>query len=254
VEYEDQISIATPEGLALTLTLAGLGSRAIATMLDWCIRAPILVIVVVVAAGSAIGDIVVILTLFVLIYVYDVLFEAYGGGRTPGKRLTSLRVMHVDGRPEGLGTAAVRNIIRIVDFLPSLYIVGSASVITTAKNQRLGDIAAGTVVVREPRVAKPAKPPKETHRVPPPRPAAPATPTADGLPAWDVTAVTATDLAAVRTFLERRTVLTAAARVDLGQRLAAGLASKIPGLDGATPGDPEELLEIVAALKQARGR
>jgi uncharacterized RDD family membrane protein YckC len=253
VEYEDQISIATPEGLALTLTLAGLGSRAIALMLDWCIRIPILAIVAVVTWGSTIGAIVEIITAFLVIYVYDVLFEAYGGGRTPGKRLTSLRVMHTDGRPEGLGTAAVRNIVRLVDFLPSVYVIGCASIITTVKNQRLGDLAAGTIVVREPRALKAPKPRKETHRAPPPRPA-PA-PHADGLPAWDVTGVTAGDLAAVRTFLERRDILTARARDDLAQRLAAGLAAKIPGVDGSLNStDPEHMLETVAALKQARAR
>jgi uncharacterized RDD family membrane protein YckC len=254
VEYEDQISIVTPEGVALTLTLAGLGSRAIALMLDWCVRLPILIVVLVAFRASnagAIGDIGIYITAFLLIYVYDVAFEAFWGGRTPGKRWTSLRVLHIDGRPESIGSAAVRNVIRLVDFLPAIYIAGATSIIATTNNQRLGDLSAGTIVVREPRAPKAPKPPRQTHRVAAPRPAPPTT--ADALPAWDVTAVTPTDLATVRMFLERRDVLAARARADLAQRLAAGIAAKIPGLDGSGP-DPEQLLETVAALKQARGR
>ena len=154
MEYEDLISIATPEGVALTLTLAGLGSRGVATLLDWCVRLPILIVAAIPAAHSDAGRIVFILVAFVMVYVYDVLFEAFGGGRTPGKRWTSLRVLHADGRPESAGAAAVRNVVRIVDWLPSFYLVGGASIVATARNQRLGDLAADTIVVREPRPPK----------------------------------------------------------------------------------------------------
>ncbi len=254
MEYEDQISIATPEGVALTLTLAGLGSRAIALMLDWLVRIPFFIIVALIAAGTGTaGIIVLIIASFLLIYVYDVLFEAFGGGRTPGKRWTSLRVVHIDGRPEGLGTAAVRNVIRLVDWLPGIYIVGVVSIIATTRNQRLGDLAGGTIVVREPRAVKQPKPPKPKQRsaaVPAPMPI-PTHP--NWLPAWDVTAVTPHDIATVRTFLERRHALAQPARIELAARLAALMATKIPGLQGAPP-DAEQMLETVAALKSARGR
>lgn len=247
--------------MTLTLTLAGLGSRAIATLLDWLVRllllgavALVVLVGIHVATDSAPGVIVFTISEFVLFYLYDVLFEAYSGGRTPGKRWTSLRVLHADGRPVGLGAAAVRNIVRLIDGPPLLYLPGMVSIIATARNQRLGDLAAGTVVVREPRPQKPVKAKRRGRRggrgelPPPPPPAA-----APWLPAWDVTAITPEDLAAVRTFLGRREQVAAAARAELAQRLAAGVAAKIPGVGGA-PSDPEQFLETVAALKSARGR
>jgi uncharacterized RDD family membrane protein YckC len=249
VEYEDLISIATPEGVALTLTLAGLGSRAIALMLDWLVRLPILIAIALVFSGTDIGAIVFVLAEFAVFYLYDVLFEAYGGGRTPGKRWTSLRVLHVDGRAEGLGAAAVRNVIRLIDGLPLLYIPGVASIIATQRNQRLGDLAADTIVVREPRALKPPKATEAATHLPPPPGPAPAA----WLPAWDVTAITSEELAALRTFLGRRQHVEPAARAELAHRLAAGLAAKIPGV-GLAPPDTERFLETVAALKSARGR
>ncbi len=86
--------------------------------------------------------------------------------------------------------------------------------------------------------------------MPPPPPQ--ATAGASWLPAWDVTAITQQDLAAVRTFLERRPLLADEARRELGQRLAAGMAAKIPGV-GPQP-DPERMLETLVAIKSARGR
>ncbi len=248
MEYEDQIEIATPEGVALTLTLAGLGSRAIALMLDWLVRLPILFLVAVAFYGSDLGNIVFVLAEFAAFYLYDVLFEAFGHGRTPGKRWTSLRVLRVDGRPEGIGAAAVRNVIRLVDGLPLLYVPGVVSIMATKRNQRLGDLAADTIVVREPKVPKK----KAAQQANAQASALPAV--AVWLPAWDVTAVTQQDLVAVRTFLARRdNVATAAVRSELAQRLATGLAAKIPGAE-PTPASPEPFLETVAALKSSRGR
>jgi uncharacterized RDD family membrane protein YckC len=245
VEYEDLISIATPEGVDLTLSLAGLGSRAIATMLDWLVRLPILIAAGIILRGSDVGVILFTLIEFALIYLYDVLFEAYGHGRTPGKRWTSLRVLHVDGRPEGVGSAAVRNVIRLVDCLPLLYIPGVTSIIATQRNQRLGDLAADTIVVREPRAPGEAEVAEA--------PALPVSVPDNWLPAWDVTAITQEDLVALRSFLDRRTDIATPARTELGHRLAAGLAAKIPGVSGGPP-DAERFLETVAALKSARRR
>ncbi len=75
-------------------------------------------------------------------------FDAFGGGRTPGRRLTGLQLVMEDGATVSLVPAAVRNIVRIVDFLPSLYSVGAIAVLVTPRHQRLGDLAAGTLVVR----------------------------------------------------------------------------------------------------------
>jgi uncharacterized RDD family membrane protein YckC len=235
--------------VTLTLTLAGLGSRAVAGLLDLAVRAALLGAVALVLAladsaitSTALGVIVFALTEFALLLLYDILFETFAAGRTPGKRWSSLRVLRTDGRPVGLGTATVRNVLRLVDGLPTLYLPGMASILATRRNQRLGDLAAGTIVVREPRLPKAGAAPDE--------PVAPRIGTPP-LPAWDVAAITAEDLATVRTFLGRREDVQPDARFELAERLAGGLAAKIPGI-GTTRYDPEYLLETIVALKSRR--
>ena len=79
------------------------------------------------------------------------LFEVRSRGRTPGKRWTGLRVVRTSGQPVTFVPSCVRNVMRLVDMLPAppLYAVGMASIFVTGKNQRLGDLAGGTLVVRE---------------------------------------------------------------------------------------------------------
>src|SRR6266568_1895550 len=117
-QFTRRLGIETPEHLVLELELAGLGSRMAATVCD---------------AG-----------LLVL------LFEAFNDGRTPGKRLMGIRVVMDTGHPLTFTAAAVRNLVRIVDMQPLFtYQVGLAFVLFHAQNKRLGDIVAGTVVVRD---------------------------------------------------------------------------------------------------------
>ena len=86
--------------------------------------------------------------MFALIFFYDVLFEVLGGGRTPGKRWTGLRVVRSGGRPITLARSSVRNILRIIDILPGFYAVGMTVIFIAPRNQRIGDLAAGSHVVR----------------------------------------------------------------------------------------------------------
>src|SRR5947209_19253285 len=86
---------------------------------------------------------------FALITFYDIFFEGFQSGRTPGKRLNGLRVVRVEGHPVNFLTSAVRNVIRPVDFLPTAYLLGAVVILATRKNQRIGDVIAGTLVVRE---------------------------------------------------------------------------------------------------------
>ena len=256
MEYEDRLQISTPEGVELELTLAGIGSRFTAGLIDFTIQS------LLVAAGIAlllgVGDAVVddaglrpdedasealgvaILSIysFLIFFAYDVLFEVRGGGRTPGKRLTGLRVVRTGGRPVGFVTSAIRNVLRLVDFLPSAYGLGMAVVFASKRNQRLGDIAAGTVVVRER---------KGGRRAP-----TPAEPTGISVDAsgWDVSGVSAEEIATVRRFLERRGDLLPDAR----RRLASDLTARLlPKVAGAPPGtEVEAFLEALSAAKAAR--
>ena len=86
---------------------------------------------------------------FLLYYGYFAAFEALWGGQTPGKRAVGLRVISVTGQPITTFDALLRNLLRIVDQMPGIYAVGVLSIFFTSRNQRLGDLVAGTVVVQE---------------------------------------------------------------------------------------------------------
>jgi uncharacterized RDD family membrane protein YckC len=251
VPYEDRISIATPEGVDLQLTLAGLGSRAVARIVDQLIQTGVLIAVALLAAlgggdGSVVGALFLVV-LFLVQFGYDVLFETLASGRTPGKRWSGLRVVRSDGGPVGFVPSAVRNLVRLVDFLPGVYAVGMAAVLASRRNQRLGDMAAATLVVRERHGGRrPAPAPPTTTRA-----SGTWSPAADAAAvAWDVSAVTADELATVRRFLDRRSGLTADARARLAGELAGRLRPKVVG---PPPGQaPEAFLEALAAAKTAR--
>jgi hypothetical protein len=158
-------------------------------------------------------------------------------GRTPGKRLNGMRVVRSGGEPVGFLTSAIRNVLRVVDFLPFAYVIGAASILATRQNQRLGDMAAGTLVVRD-RAAKAA-------------PHSPATGAADETAAWDTSAITAEEVAAVRRFLERRHEIEAGARSELARTFAARLWPKVAGAPERL--DAERFLTLLVAAKTARG-
>ena len=244
LEYEDRLSIATPEGVELDLTLAGLGSRAIAGGVDLLIKLAIIGLLAL--AGSAIGDgfgvAVVLIAAFLVLFFYDVLFELVGRGRTPGKRWSGLRVVRSSGRPVDARASVIRNLLRIIDGWPLSYVPTIVSILVTARNQRLGDLAADTVVIRERHAASSVAPA-----------AKPWTPTLDDEAAgWDVSAITAEEMAAVNGFLVRRQSLSGAARHRLAQQLVAALHPRVGG--AGRPGANEQFLERLAAAKASRER
>jgi uncharacterized RDD family membrane protein YckC len=263
-DYQDRLRIATPEGVSVDLVLAGLGSRFVAALVDLVLKGVLILggFLLGVLVNGSLGVAVASILSFAIYFGYDVVFEVLAAGRTPGKRWTGLRVLRDDGRPVDLLSSAIRNVIRLVDGLPLLYFPAMVSVLVTRRNQRLGDLAASTVVVREARPRKPlprhfgdseltagAQVAFGGFGLPVDVPGhAPATRRATV--ALDVSAVTAEDLAAVRGFLDRRAELPAAVRDDLARRIAGALAPRIGG--AATRLRDEELIEQVDAAK-ARG-
>jgi uncharacterized RDD family membrane protein YckC len=144
--------IATPEGVELRLPLAGLAPRSLAWVLDALIKTVALSIAS--AFLGALGELgvgVTMIVTFLALWFYNVLFEVLNHGATPGKRVFGLRVMNVNGTPVGWSGSLLRNLIRIVDVLPGCYAFGCVSVLVSDKFQRLGDLAAGTVVVHAPK-------------------------------------------------------------------------------------------------------
>jgi uncharacterized RDD family membrane protein YckC len=179
---------------------------------------------------------------FLFFWGYDVAFEVLASGRTPGKRWNGLRVVRSGGQPIGFLASATRNLLRVIDFLPSFYLVGIISVFATARNQRLGDIVAGTVVLRERRAG-----------VTSPSGAMPVYAYSTGASgaAWDVSAITAEELAAVRSFLERRNDIDWNARNELAATIAARLRPKVAGVPDQVRS--EEFLEQLVVAKGRRG-
>ena len=239
--------MATPEGVTLQVTLAGVGSRFAAGFVDQLLRFALLGALVVLVGviegdfGTSGGIVLAFLLVatFLVQFGYDVLFETLASGRTPGKRWTGLRVVRVGGGPVGFVASALRNLLRIVDALPALYLVGIMAILFTRNNQRLGDLAAGTLVVRERRQVS-ALPQTPAH-----------TSAADAEAAlWDVSAVTSEEMATVRRFLERRATLTPEARQRLAAEMAARLRPKVVG--PPREWQPEPFLEYLVATKAAR--
>jgi uncharacterized RDD family membrane protein YckC len=245
MEFEDRLTIATPEGVDLELTLAGVGSRFASALVDYLIQLVIIVALSLVFGygagispnGSGYAAAIWLVLVFLIFVGYDISFEVLASGRTPGKRMNGLRVVRESGAPVTFPTSAVRNVLRIIDLLPGTYLVGIASILVSARNQRLGDHAAGTLVVRD-RKSLPPEPLVRSYRE------------SAEAPAWDTSAIDAVELSAVRSFLARRQSLTPDARAQLANELAARLRPKVGG--GVGNETPELFLERLAAAKGER--
>jgi uncharacterized membrane protein SpoIIM required for sporulation/uncharacterized RDD family membrane protein YckC len=163
------VEVETPELVVLSYTIAGVGSRAYAAIIDYVICFLIVLVadvgitVFVAKAGGLVRNAsasfaiaMIILIQFAVLWGYYVLFEALADGRTPGKRLQRLRVVRDGGYSVTFGASAVRNLMRIVDMQPIVvYGVGMISVLFSKSGKRLGDMAAGTIVVKEDFVRRP---------------------------------------------------------------------------------------------------
>lgn len=147
-------NVATPEGVELRLPLAGLGSRAIAWLVDAAIKFFALSVTsMLLAYLSEFGIGIYLICVFLLLWFYNVLFEVLAQGATPGKKALGLRVMNRNGTPVGWNGSLIRNLLRFVDSLPGCYLFGCLAVLMSRDFQRLGDLAAGTVVVYEEKMA-----------------------------------------------------------------------------------------------------
>jgi uncharacterized RDD family membrane protein YckC len=215
----DKLTIDTPEQIALEYTLAGAGSRFLALAVDTGIQAlaVILTALVLLGARAAFGlsfgvwvQAAVVLFWFLVYYGYFAVFETVWSGQTPGKRIVGLRVIGSTGRPITAFDAILRNLLRIVDSLPGIYAVGIISVFVTARSQRLGDLAADTVVVHEQSLR---------HQLTPPAAAAAASRGAARLDAGEIEAM--------ETFVKRREELPIYMRDRTARQLAQHLRERL---------------------------
>lgn len=160
--------VETPEGIDLPLRPAGLPVRALAFTIDLALRGVIMGVLFTALAflgklGMGLGS----LLLFAISWWYMVLFEVLRQGRSPGKQWMGLRVVHDDGTPVGWSASLLRNLLRFVDLLPFGYFLGTLSCLHHPTFKRLGDIAAGTLVVySECPLTRPQLPEAEPRRSP----------------------------------------------------------------------------------------
>ncbi|MCP4306061.1 MAG: RDD family protein [bacterium] len=233
----DHIEITTPEGFSLQLVLAGLGSRSAAAIVDTSIIVACSTLAYLPLLNSdapAPARIILQMMPLVLFFGYHIAFETLGRRQSPGKRLLRLRIVRTDGSPMGATGSLVRNLLRIVDFLPFAYLVGMATVFSSTSNQRLGDIAAGVVVVMEPKAGG-------DHETSP-------LPSAVVPEGWDVSAVTDEDIAMMTEFMARRTSLDTSSRGTIGLRLANRIDAKVSRPPQHM--SSEDTIETVLRLKQ----
>jgi len=156
----DDLVIRTPEGIDFSLVLAGPVPRALALTLDRIVVVVIFFVLQQVLTPFAVlspdlAVAAVILTYFAVDIGYAMFLEWFWRGQTLGKRVLHLRVMDEEALRLRFSQVAVRNLLRFVDFLPGLYLLGGLAAAISRRRQRLGDLAAGTIVIREPRVGEP---------------------------------------------------------------------------------------------------
>ena len=155
-----QVTIVTPENIRIEYELAGLGSRAGAALFDVLLQGlglafiGIIFLVMHINTPTLALDWVTALlgiAVFIISWGYYVYFETVWNGQTPGKRYCRLRTIREGGLPIDISCAAIRNLVRVVDLLPVLtpYLIGAIFALFSNKNKRLGDFAAGTLVVKE---------------------------------------------------------------------------------------------------------
>src|ERR1700733_14501774 len=270
-QNSDQLNIDTPELVAIEMPLPGIGSRFIALLIDTLIWAAGLIVLGLVLwafkpALQAFSNLsyqwtgaVFTLTIFLLNWGYFTLFEAFWHGRTPGKRVARIRVIQRSGRAIGIFESMARNFIRYVDQIPFFYAVGVIAVFATRQHQRLGDLAAGTLVVRDREEETPLW--ADTGRSSSvgwdtgTRPfTAPVFPSAIAIPephstvalsSNGIAQLSASDLEVLEGFFARRLDLPLPTRQLLAQRIAAAIEAK-SGLEKPPDISVETFLEATA--------
>lgn len=219
-----KLTVATPERVALKLPLAGMGARAIAQAADVALLG--LTLLLIYFGFSLLQEDVLgwfldlasawrvfaAVASFSAVYVYWTAFEVAWNGQTPGKRWAKIRVVKLDGSPVGVAESAVRNLVRVIDFAPACYPVGLICMFVDPLQRRLGDLAAGTVLVREQPVS---------------------------LAAYATDAATKlghAELEALQSFLARLDTLTPDAQLTVARQLAARLGADSAVLAGPLDG------------------
>ena len=272
-----QLTINTPEQVSIRFPLAGMGSRFLAILIDTLLQIAayivlVLVFLLVVSAAPKSGSgqlshnsekwmvAILILVHFVMYWGYFTLFEAFWNGQTPGKKLFKIRVIQDSGRQITFFEAMIRNLIRVIDMLPSFYLVGVIAMACNRRHKRLGDLAAGTLVVHERASEEPmwggTGPRTITAAAFQPAQAEPdflsqhIIPVA--LPADAIARLSAADLNVIDRFFARALDMELTTRAQIAARLAAQLTAKM-NIEAPKEINPERVLEAIAHELRVHG-
>ena len=244
----DRLDIDTPEQIALELPLAGIGSRFLALATDSLLQIVLVIVLFIIGAiasigysstvsaadrffSQTIGAIVLVLAPFCLYWGYFAFFEIIWQGRTPGKRLAGIRVIHQTGRPMTVIEAIGRNLMRGVDILPGIYGVGLICMMCNQQNRRVGDYVAGTLVVHDKALESVIPNWGEGAAAEPVQP--------------ELRKVSADELVLIETYLNRRYELDAVVRATTAQRIVAMVAEKT-GMQKPMDQRDDDFLEGIA--------
>ena len=228
------LDVRTPESIAFSYELAGVGSRFLAVAIDLLLQIGLLIALVwgvtLIAprhGGHTLATLspletkfvqnvvagVFIFVVFTIFFGYFILFEALWNGQTPGKRALGLRVVRDGGYPIDFTASLVRNLIRVGEIMFGFYAISAIAAIFSPENKRLGDMAAGTIVVREAKMQSPASMLREIREE----------------PVYAATAyATGEERALVKRFLERRDSLDPRRRSELAHDIAERIRPRVP--------------------------
>lgn len=245
----ERSGIVTPEAVVLEFETAGMASRMLAALLDSAVQFLALLGILLASFGlteagievGGLGNAFLYFVVFLLLFAYPAGFETLWRGRTPGKAALGLRVVTVEGGPIRFRHAAIRAILGLIDKYAFSAVPGVLALLLTRRNQRLGDLVAGTIVLRERSGAR--------------APQAVAFAAPRGLEAYvaalDVSALDRTDYVTIRSFLLRAPTLAPAARDALARQVATPVLARLHTVPPAGL-PPEVFLVCVAAAHQQR--
>ena len=265
---EQRVEIETPEHVAFSYTIAGVGSRAAAAIVDqlliWLLIVALFIVVAIAYGAIAGGGLMnslerafgswvaaaMYLAGFALSWGYFVFYEALSDGQTPGKKMFGLRVVQDGGYSISFGASAVRNLVRVLDAQPGFfYFVGMTSAIFSRTSKRVGDHVAGTIVVHE-RVPEFA--PAVAASTLPARTAAGATAAATaGAQPLGTALLTEEEFALLQRFMARRQSLEPARRTEIMRQLVTRFADRLPGEGTA---DAARIVRLYQSEQDARAR
>jgi uncharacterized RDD family membrane protein YckC len=281
----DQLNVETPEMVELRFPVAGLGSRFLAQLIDVLLILGFYILMGIIIAIAASGASSsgpaspelstagkwflagVIFINFMLIWGYFSLFEGLWHGQTPGKHWMKLRVIKDSGRAITLFESMARNLLRVVDSLPSFYLVGVITMLCNKSQKRLGDMVAGTIVVHERTDEQPLMSHHQSRtftanvfeeapvmgRLKPMGVAAETAVVETPLAADAVARLKNDDLHLIDTFFSRALDLSVEKRAELAARVSATICGKM-GVERPAGMEAERLLETVAYRMRGQGR